>query len=317
MSLQEKLDVLKLLDSEFIDLVDADHVADEIEEFKEDVYAVLVQAADRHDTTAPHSTSTSGMGPVSSSKVKLPKFTIQPFRGDLTAWSTFWDSYQAAIHDNTSLSNIDKFNYLRSLLQGSALDAISGLTLTTTNYQEAVDILNKRFGNKQQIVSKHMDALLNIDPVMSNHNLKALRQLYDTIESHVRGLKSLGVSADSYGSLLSSVLLNKLPQEIQLIVSRKAGSDDWQLDKLMKLLEEEVQARERAAASQLTSTSPRKPSKGPSTTSALMTTGNHSTEPTCCYCHQSHLSHLCRVVESVEARKRVLREAGRCFICLR
>ena len=98
LSLQEKLDVLKLLDSEFINLVDADHVADEIEQsdqFKEDVYAVLVQidriskAADCHDTTAPHSTLPSGMGPVSSSKVKLPKFTIQPFRGDLTAWSTF------------------------------------------------------------------------------------------------------------------------------------------------------------------------------------------------------------------------------------
>ena len=254
------------------------------------------------------------MGPVSSSKVKLPKFTIQPFRGDLTAWGTFWDSYQAAIHDNTLLSNIDKFNYLRSLLQGSALDAISGLTLTATNYQEAVDILNKRFGNKQRIVSKHMDALLNVDPVMSNHNLKALQQLYDTIELHVCGLKSLGVSADSYGSLLSSVLLNKLPQEIRLIVSRKAGSDDWQLDKLMELLEEEVQARERAAASQLMSMSPRKPSKGPSTTSALMTTGNHSTGLTCCYCHQSHSSHSCRVVESVEERKCILREAGRCFL---
>ena len=38
-----------------------------------------------------------------------------------------------------------------------------------------------------------MDVLLNIESVTSDSNLRALRQLYDTIESQVRGLKSLGV----------------------------------------------------------------------------------------------------------------------------
>ena len=84
-----------------------------------------------------------------------------------------------------------------------------------------------------------MDMLLNIESITSDCNLKGLRQLYYIVESHVRGLKSLGVSADSYGSLLSSILLNKLPQELRLIIS----SDDWELDRLMKLLEKEVQAR--------------------------------------------------------------------------
>lgn len=83
--------------------------------------------------------------------VKLPKITIQPFKGDLTAWITFWDSYKAAIHENHSLSEIDKFNYLRSLLQGPALTAA---------------VLEKRFGNKQQIVANHMDMLLNVESVM-------------------------------------------------------------------------------------------------------------------------------------------------------
>ena len=63
-----------------------------------------------------------------------------------------------------------------------------------------------------------MDLLLNIDPVTPQHNLKGLRHLYDTVESQVRSLKALGVSADSYGSILSSVFVNKLPEEIRLIV---------------------------------------------------------------------------------------------------
>ena len=69
----------------------------------------------------------------------------------------FWDSYKSAIHDNDSRSDIDKFIYLRSLLERSALDAISGMTLTAANYQEAILILEKRFGRKQKIVAKHMD----------------------------------------------------------------------------------------------------------------------------------------------------------------
>lgn len=104
----------------------------------------------------------------------------------------FWDAYKAAIHDNADLSDIDKFNYLRSLLERTALEAVSGLSLTEANYKEAVAILECRFGNKQQIVARHIDALLNADSVTSPDNLKGLRRLYDLVESHVRSLKSLG-----------------------------------------------------------------------------------------------------------------------------
>ena len=89
-----------------------------------------------------------------------------------------------------------------------------------------------------------MDILLNADPVTSQHNLKGLRHLYDIVEAHVRSLKSLGVSSDSYGSLLSSVLLSKLPQELRLIISRMTSEDDWSLTALMEELEKEIKARE-------------------------------------------------------------------------
>ena len=36
------------------------------------------------------------------------------------------------------------------------------------------------------------------------------------------------------------MLLNKLPKEIRLISSRKVGGEDWELDRLMKMLEDEV-----------------------------------------------------------------------------
>lgn len=98
---------------------------------------------------------------------------------------------QSATHENPSLSDIDKFNYLRSLLDLSARESIAGLTLTAPNYNEAVSILEKRFGNTQQIISRHMDLLLNLEPVSAAHQLRNLRRLYDSVETCTQSEESL------------------------------------------------------------------------------------------------------------------------------
>jgi len=110
----------------------------------------------------------------------------------------------------------------------TALDAISGLTLMGANYDEAIEVLCKRFGNKQLIINKHMEQLLNTDSVILQYDVKGLRCLYDNIEMNVRCLNSLGVNPESYGSLLSSVLMSKLPAELRLIASRKfSDKENW------------------------------------------------------------------------------------------
>ena len=222
-----------------------------------------------------------------------------------------------AIHSNSSLSDIEKFNYLRTFLQGPALEAIAGLTLTAANYQEAVEVLKQRFGNKQRIIDKHMEVLLGVDAVSSDANLKALRRLYDTVEAQVRGLKAMGVTAETYGGLLSSVMLSKVPLEIRLIISRAIGDGDRKLDGLMKLLLDELQARERSVAGEFTPVKAReKPGRFPNTAAALLT-GSPGTTPTCYYCRQAHRTYECKNVMSIEERRHILREAGRCFVCLR
>ena len=38
----------------------------------------------------------------SSPRVKLPKLKLKRFDGDVTKWCTFWDAYEASIHENTN-----------------------------------------------------------------------------------------------------------------------------------------------------------------------------------------------------------------------
>ena len=61
---------------------------------------------------------------------RLPKLNLPYFSGDPLVWQTFWDSFEAAIHSNPSLTGVQKFNYLRAQLQGDAARVIAGFPLT-------------------------------------------------------------------------------------------------------------------------------------------------------------------------------------------
>lgn len=120
------------------------------------------------DPAADPPTHASGRPTTHGAKIKLPKISLPQFRGDPVKWTSFWDAYNSTIHSNAELSEVDKFNYLQSLLDHTALDAVAGLMLNSANYLQAVEILHKRFGNKQVIISKHMETLMNMDTAVTS-----------------------------------------------------------------------------------------------------------------------------------------------------
>ena len=231
LSLKEKKETLKTLDAEIADQIeDETAMIDDIEQaddFKQSLYPALLKADKLLQATAsaaPTLITPSTMAATPTAKastVRLPKLQLRHYNGDLTKWTSFWQSFQAAVDNNPDLSGVEKFNYLSSLLEGTAREAIAGLSLTDANYAKAVTTLQKRFGGTQQIISKHMEALLQIESVSSAQNVKALRRLYDNISSHIRSLESLEVKEETYGNLLCPILITKIPAELQLIVSRK------------------------------------------------------------------------------------------------
>ena len=137
------------------------------------------------------------------------------------------------------------------------------------------------------------------------------------MESHIRSLKALGVGPDTYGTILSSVLLNKLPSELRLIISRKISNSALNINTLLAIMGEELTARERThTATQLT---PRQTQEKEKTrpTAATLFSGTASAHTPTCYCDQSNLSADCTSVTGADDRKQILRKTGRCFNCLR
>ena len=137
--------------------------------------------------------------------MKLPKLTIPSFSGDILSWKGFWDQFSTAIDSNEHLSNIAKFNYLKSYLSGRAQKLIEGLTLSEDNYREAIPLLKDRFGNTQSLIAADMDDLRNINPVRNLKKVTHLRQMYDKLAINIRNLKDLNVETCTYGSLLIAI----------------------------------------------------------------------------------------------------------------
>ena len=142
---------------------------------------------------------------------------------------------------------------------------------------------------------------MNTDAVTSPYNVKALRHLHDVVESNIRSLRAQRVTAETYGSLLASVLMNKLPSDLRLIIRRKIGEADWQLDTIMTELLQKVEARERAnpLLSSIQTTRRRVVGKTPPTAATLfMVDKSH-----CCYCNGSHTHERCDQVNNPEECK--------------
>ena len=81
-------------------------------------------------------------------RVRKPMLNMESFDGNPINYPAFIDHFKSSVDSDEELTNVDKFLYLKGLLKGRALNTIQGLTLTNENYSEAMELLEKRYGDK-------------------------------------------------------------------------------------------------------------------------------------------------------------------------
>ena len=69
--------------------------------------------------------------------------------------------------------------------------------------------------------------------------------MYNSLETSVRNLADLGVEITSHGTLLISIIFDRIPTELKLLISRKFKNNVFDLDILIEIFKEELFARER------------------------------------------------------------------------
>lgn len=157
--------------------------------------------------------------PIAHDTMRLPAINIPTFNGKIEDWPSFIDTFNALIHNNHTLSNIQKFHYLKTSIIGSAADIIKNLTITAENYQPAYDELHKQYENKTLIIQTHIRAILH-SPKVHTANANELRKLHNHIVSHVRALQSLRQPVNHWDAWLVTITCCQLDA---------ATAGEWQL----------------------------------------------------------------------------------------
>lgn len=187
-------------------------------------------------------------------RVQLPKISLPRFSGDIQDWLAFRDLFVAMIHSSVELPTIEKFHYLRSQLEGEALQVISSLPLTHDNYIVAWDLLTQRYSDKKLLKRKQVQALFDLPDVKREN----ARELHDLVESFEKAMKAIDqVSQDSdYKHLL---LIHLLSTRLDHSTRRSWEEESAKTEKdtiadLLKFLRRRVQILESTPAEQNTTT---------------------------------------------------------------
>lgn len=97
-----------------------------------------------HASAASHTTlSTPTASPIeremssSAGSVRLRKLDLSKFTGKYEEWFSFYEMFNSVINGSPSLTNYQKFQYLRASVTGEAASVIQSLELSDQNYQVA------------------------------------------------------------------------------------------------------------------------------------------------------------------------------------
>ena len=221
-ALQSKVDQIKNLNDQIELLIDDASLEAEISSASDNFETTLNKAINlvnrqlqEIEKTEPISSSHR----TTSNAFKLPKFELPDFNGNYLNWLSFWDLFNAFVHNSDTSTPAQKLQYLKSSLKGDAAKLINHLSIIDGNYELARDALVKRYAYNRVIVRGHIDAILK-HPDLKIESAGNIQGLQEGVTENVRALRNMGLPLEHWDAILVHIVTSKLDHE-----SRKA----WEL----------------------------------------------------------------------------------------
>nr|XP_034824741.1 uncharacterized protein LOC117982495 [Maniola hyperantus] len=145
------------------------------------------------------------------SMVKLPRIEIPKFNGSYEDWPTFRDLFRSLVH-NSSLSKVEKLHYLKTSVTDEPAELLKHVYVLESNYEQAWNILNHRYGNKRLIVNSLLHKLINLKKITSP-SASHLKNLLDTTTQCLNSLKNQDVPTDSWDQIIIYLVVQKLDMD--------------------------------------------------------------------------------------------------------
>jgi hypothetical protein len=173
--------------------------------------------------------------------MRLPKLELQPFHGEFLEWTSFKDTFEAAVHNNKELSKVQKFAYLKSLLKDEPARSTADLALTDGNYDLAWTQLQERYDNPRKITMSIMDRYVSLPK--TNRTAKSIKELIDGTNRCIRSLEQHGIK--HYELFYVHTIISKLDSQAKDLFEHTLKNKQIPvLSKLLEFLERHATALE-------------------------------------------------------------------------
>ena len=262
---------------------------------------------------------------------KPPPITVPSFSGDQVNWIEFDSLFCAIIDSNPSLSDVEKFQHLKTLVKDDAARVINSFQLKAENYKPAYEKLKRRYGNDQDITETYFRKIATLEP--PDDSYADLCDFYDTVEGCLQALEAKGIDVNTQCITLCTTIRDLLPKSVVLELNRMKGRSPWSLSAIREHLDlylEQLKSVEVVTSSpksksrtdsskkseirspQYSSVSPK-----PKVTSSQALVGTTETGSVCIFCDKKgHAADDCSLYPDLFLRHSRLYEKGRCFKCL-
>lgn len=136
-----------------------------------------------------------------SHHTRLPRIDLPKFNGTPSEWLSFKDLFSSIIIRNSSLSSVEKLQYLKASLTGTAAHLLKNTALTADNFQKAWDDLISFYENKRLLVNAAIQSLLSLKR-MTRESATELEYLYTNLMQIFRTLETLQRPVDTWDDFL-------------------------------------------------------------------------------------------------------------------
>lgn len=248
---------------------------------------------------------------------KLPQLRLPEFTGCYGDWQGFSDAFRALVHDSKTLSNVEKFYYLKGSLKGEPANILASLSVSDSNYNTAWELLIKRYENKKIIVNSHIREIFNLQ-CSSKESHASLRQFLNAFLKNYRSLESMGENVGEWDTILIFVLTEKLDFNSRKeweIFSKNITSP--KIDNFNEFLLQRCQHLEAVQTKgSLTQSSKKDQTHSNSFVSAQ---NSEYKKLTCPFCKDSHFIYHCDKFKKLSIDKRIaeVKRMSLCSNCLR
>ena len=247
-------------------------------------------------------------------KIKLKPVELPVFSGNRRDWPPFWESFHALVHQNDDYDNIVKFTYLKQSLKGEAAKHIRGFSGVGTDYQKALDFLNKLYADKRAIRYDIIDKLVSLKaPKCNKDDLLEFHAQYTTL---LRQLEDYVTDIHSGDWAVEVMIQRKLPSNFCKYLYDRYHENFFTETQISDGILEFAQRFENSCSID-------------SVTDCYQSTGkmhkpiavppvavqNVTVDKQCIFCSSPHSSRHCPQFPTVAARKSRLESLKRCARC--